>query len=80
MGVRLEECFQKQLMQYHFHASNNAINKVGVSFAYRYWRNIATEPKKANLDEYTSRYIEKLCYQTSTKSDTSSFEAIILNY
>ena len=51
MGVRLEECFPKTIEAVPFaHASNNTINKVGVSFAYRYWRNIATEPKKANLD------------------------------
>ena len=52
MGVRLEECFPKTIDAVPFaHASSNAINKVGVSFAYRYWRNIATEPKKANLDD-----------------------------
>ena len=61
------------------HASNNTLNKVNVSFAYRYWRNIATEPKKANL-EYTSRYIERCCYQKCSISDTSSFEATVLNY
>ena len=32
------------------HGSSNTIQKVSVEFAYRYWRNIATEPQKANLD------------------------------
>ena len=32
------------------HGSNNQIHKVSVEFAYRYWKNIATEPEKANLD------------------------------
>ena len=32
------------------HASSNTIHKVSVEFAYRYWRNIATEPQKASLD------------------------------
>ena len=51
MGVRLEECFPKTINAVPFsHASNNTINKCSVSFAYRYWRNIATEPQKANLD------------------------------
>ena len=51
MGIRLEEAFPKTIDAVPFsHASSNAINKVGVSFAYRYWRNIATEPQKANLE------------------------------
>ena len=51
MGVRLEECFPKTIDAVPFaHASSNAINKVGVSFAYRYWRNIATEEEKDSLD------------------------------
>ena len=51
MGIRLEEAFPKTIDAIPFsHASSNAINKVGVSFAYRYWRNIATEPQKANLE------------------------------
>ena len=32
------------------HANSNSIQKVSVEFAYRYWRNIATEPQKASLD------------------------------
>jgi len=51
MGVRLEEAFPKTIDAIPFgHASNNTINKCSVSFAYRYWRNIATEPQKANLE------------------------------
>ena len=50
-GVRLEEAFPKTVDAIPVsHASNNTLNKVNVSFAYRYWRNIATEPKKANLE------------------------------
>ena len=53
----LKRRFQKLLMRYHFgHASNNTLNKVNVSFAYRYWRNIATEPQKANLDLHFKIY------------------------
>jgi len=50
-GCKLEECFPVTIgaMPYS-HGSNNSIHKVSVEFAYRYWRNIATEPKKANLD------------------------------
>ena len=50
-GVRLEEAFPTTVDAIALgHASNNTINKVNVSFKYRYWRNIATEPKKANLE------------------------------
>ena len=50
-GVRLEEAFPKTVDAIAVgHSSNNTLNKVNVSFAYRYWRNIATEPKKANLE------------------------------
>ena len=50
-GVRLEEAFPKTVDAIPVsHASNNTLNKVNVSFAYRYWRNIATEPQKANLE------------------------------
>lgn len=50
-GVRLEEAFPITVDAIALgHASNNTINKVNVSFKYRYWRNIATEPKKANLE------------------------------
>ena len=50
-GCKLEECFPITIgaMPYS-HSSNNSIHKVSVEFAYRYWRNIATEPQKANLD------------------------------
>ena len=50
-GCKLEECFPITIggMPYS-HASSNAIHKVSVEFAYRYWRNIATEPQKASLD------------------------------
>lgn len=51
-GVRLEECFPKTIGEVSLgHGMTNQINKVNVSFAYRYWRNIATEPQKANLEE-----------------------------
>ena len=50
-GVRLEEAFPKTVDAIPVsHASNNTLNKVNVPFAYRYWRNIATEPQKANLE------------------------------
>ena len=49
-GIRLEERFQRPLVDTIGHGSNNTINKVNVSFKYRYWRNIATEPDKANLE------------------------------
>ena len=50
-GCKLEEVFPVTIgaMPYG-HANNNSIQKVSVEFAYRYWRNIATEPQKANLD------------------------------
>ena len=50
-GIRLVEAFPKTIGGIPFaHASSNAINKVSVSFAYRYWRNIATEEEKDSLD------------------------------
>ena len=50
-GIRLEEAFPKTVEAIPLsHGSNNTLNKVNVSFAYRYWRNIATEPQKANLE------------------------------
>ena len=50
-GCKLEECFPVTIGALPYsHGSNNQIQKVSVEFAYRYWRNIATEPKKANLD------------------------------
>ena len=50
-GIRLVEAFPKTLSEISFgHGLNNQINKIGVTFAYRYWRNIATEPDKANLE------------------------------
>ena len=50
-GCKLEEVFPVTIgaMPYG-HANNNSIQKVSVEFAYRYWRNIATEPQKASLD------------------------------
>ena len=41
------------------HSSNNQIHKVSVEFAYRYWKNIATEPENANLLESTLQDILK---------------------
>ena len=50
-GCKLEECFRVTIGALPYaHASNNSIQKISVEFAYRYWRNIATEPQKANLD------------------------------
>ena len=50
-GIRLVEAFPKTIGGIPLgHGSNNTINKVSVTFAYRYWRNIATEPDKANLE------------------------------
>lgn len=50
-GIRLEEAFPKTVEAIPLsHGSNNTLNKVNVAFAYRYWRNIATEPQKANLE------------------------------
>ena len=50
-GIRLVEAFPKTIGGIPLgHGSSNTINKVSVTFAYRYWRNIATEPDKANLE------------------------------
>ena len=50
-GIRLIEAFPKTIGGIPFaHASSNTINKISVSFAYRYWRNIATEEEKDSLD------------------------------
>ena len=50
-GCKLEEVFPKTVAAIAYgHGSSNTINKVSVEFAYRYWRNIATEPKKAALE------------------------------
>ena len=50
-GCKLEEVFPKTVAALAYsHGSNNQIQKVSVELAYRYWRNIATEPKKAALD------------------------------
>jgi hypothetical protein len=50
-GCKLEECFPVTIGALAYgHGNNNQIQKISVEFAYRYWRNIATEPKKASLD------------------------------
>ena len=50
-GCKLEECFPVTIGALPYgHANSNAIQTISVEFAYRYWRNIATEPQKANLD------------------------------
>ena len=50
-GCKLEECFPITIGALPYgHANSNAIQTISVEFAYRYWRNIATEPQKANLD------------------------------
>jgi len=50
-GCKLEEAFPVTIgaMPYG-HGNSNQIQTISVEFAYRYWRNIATEPQKANLD------------------------------
>ena len=50
-GIRLIEAFPKTIGGIPFAlASSNTINKISVSFAYRYWRNIATEEEKDSLE------------------------------
>ena len=50
-GCKLEECFPITIGALPYgHGNSNQIQKISVEFAYRYWRNIATEPQKANLD------------------------------
>ena len=50
-GCKLEETFPVTISANAYgHGNSNQIQKVSVEFAYRYWRNIATEPQKANLD------------------------------
>ena len=50
-GVRLEEAFPKTVAQISYgHGSNNTINKVSVEFAYRYFRNLATEKDRKSFD------------------------------
>jgi len=50
-GCKLMEVFPKTVDALSYgHGSNNEIHKVSVEFAYRYWKNIATEPEKASLD------------------------------
>ena len=50
-GCKLEECFPVTIGALPYgHSNNNAIQTISVEFAYRYWRNIATEPQKANLE------------------------------
>jgi len=50
-GCKLEECFPVTIGALPYgHGNSNTIQTISVEFAYRYWRNIATEPQKANLD------------------------------
>ena len=50
-GCKLEECFPITIGALPYgHGNNNVIQTISVEFAYRYWRNIATEPQRANLD------------------------------
>ena len=56
-GVRLKKRSPKTVDAIALgHASNNTINKVNVSFKYRYWRNIATEPKRQILSLHFKIY------------------------
>ena len=46
-GIKLEEAFPKTIGEIAYgHGSSNTINKVTVEFAYRYWRNLGTEPNR----------------------------------
>ena len=50
-GCKLEEVFPVTIGALPYaHGNSNAIQTISVEFAYRYWRNIATEPEKASLD------------------------------
>ena len=50
-GCKLEEVFPKTVAAIAYgHGSNNTINKVSVEFAYRYFRNLATESDRKSLD------------------------------
>ena len=50
-GCKLMEVLPKTVDALAYgHANGNQIHKVTVEFAYRYWKNIATEPEKASLD------------------------------
>ena len=50
-GIRPEEAFPKTVAAIAYgHSSNNTINKVSVTFAYRYFRNLATEKDRKSLD------------------------------
>ena len=50
-GVRLEEAFPKTVAALPYgHGNANSIQKVSVEFAYRYFRNIATEKDRKSLD------------------------------
>ena len=46
-GIVLTECFPKTVSEMQYgHGLNNTIQKVTVEFAYRYWRNLGTEPER----------------------------------
>ena len=50
-GVRLEEAFPKTVAALPYgHGNTNSIQKVSVEFAYRYFRNLATEKDRKSLD------------------------------
>ena len=50
-GVRLEEAFPKTVAVLPYgHGNTNSIQKVSVEFAYRYFRNLATEKDRKSLD------------------------------
>ena len=50
-GIVLEECFPKTISEQQYgHGTKNSIQKVTVEFAYRYWRNLGTEPQRGNKD------------------------------
>ena len=50
-GVRLEEAFPKTVATLPYgHGNTNSIQKVSVEFAYRYFRNLATEKDRKSLD------------------------------
>ena len=50
-GIVLTEVFPKTISEQQYsHGTTNTIQKVTVEFAYRYWRNLGTEPERGTND------------------------------
>ena len=50
-GIVLTEVFPKTISEQQYgHGTSNTIQKVTVEFAYRYWRNLGTEPERGTND------------------------------